>query len=509
MAPALKVSRNSRNRWAKPVFMVLFAVHLVLVTWAAPTRKEVLAAMKTATSFMMNTVSTRGGFVQKYSLDLKERYGELKARDSMIWVEPPSTPTVGLMLIEAHRVTNDPQYLEYADRVAGALIWGQLPSGGWHYFIDFDSKDVQKYYDEFLSQSWGWEEYYHFYGNATFDDDTTASPTRFLLRLYATTLDPKYKSPLLKALDFTLDAQYPNGAWPQRYPPSREFRHQGGADYTSFYTFNDGVISNNVRVLVEAYEKLGDNKYWEAARRGMDFYLLSQLPGPQSGWAQQYDFDLKPAWARSYEPPAVFSGQTAENVRDLINFYRMTGDRRYLEPIPRAIEWLESARLPESGSHDWYTSFYELGTSRPIYMRREGESAKDFRLVKTYDVQGAYPYGLRFKIDLAELRKQFERVRAWSPLQARQEYERVQTYTHPEIQRPDPLADYRLVAEDADEIKQLIESLDNRGGWQVETQMSDREDFINNPPHTFKAYDTGAYVTRMYRLINYLNSLKP
>ena len=120
MAPALKVSRNSRNRWAKPVFVVLFAVHLVLVTWAAPTRKEVLAAMKTATSFMMNTVSTRGGFVQKYSLDLKERYGELKARDSMIWVEPPSTPTVGLMLIEAHRVTNDPQYLEYADRVAGA-----------------------------------------------------------------------------------------------------------------------------------------------------------------------------------------------------------------------------------------------------------------------------------------------------------------------------------------------------------------------------------------------------
>ena len=48
MVPALKVSRNSRNRWATPVFVVLFAVHLVLVTWAAPTRKEVLAAMKTA-----------------------------------------------------------------------------------------------------------------------------------------------------------------------------------------------------------------------------------------------------------------------------------------------------------------------------------------------------------------------------------------------------------------------------------------------------------------------------
>ncbi|MDA2925615.1 pectate lyase [Acidobacteria bacterium AH-259-G07] len=488
--------------------MAVFVVHSALATWAAPTRKEVLAAMKTATDFMMNTVSTRGGFVQKYSLDLKEKYGELKARDSMIWVEPPGTPTVGLMLIEAHRTTNDAQYLEYADRVAGALIWGQLPSGGWHYFIDFDMEGVQKYYDEFLSQSWGWEEYYHYYGNGTFDDDTTASATRFLLRLYATTLDPKYKSPLLKALDFTLDAQYPNGAWPQRYPLSREFRHHGHPDYTSFYTFNDGVISNNVGALVEAYEKLGDKKYWEAARRGMDFYILSQLPSPQTGWAQQYGFDMKPAWARSQEMNAVSSGQTFQNVRDLMNFYRVTGDRRYLEPIPKAIRWLETARIPETNRPGGYTQFYELGSNRPVYQRREG-TPPDFLWVKTYDAAGVYPLGVRFELDVSGLEREFQQVRSLSPLQARSEYERSRTYTHPRIQRPDPLADYRVLARDADEIRQLIESLDERGGWVVETQMSDREDFINNPPHRFKAYDTGTYVTRMYRLINYLNSLKP
>ena len=53
------------------------------------------AAMARATDFMMNTVSNRGGFVWKYSLDLKQKYGELKARDSMIWAQPPGTPSVG------------------------------------------------------------------------------------------------------------------------------------------------------------------------------------------------------------------------------------------------------------------------------------------------------------------------------------------------------------------------------------------------------------------------------
>ncbi len=108
------------------------------------------------------------------------------------------------------------------------------------------------------------EEYRHYYGNCTYDDNVTQGATRFLLRLYMTTLDPAYREPLLKALNFLLISQYPNGAWPQRYPLRYEFAHDGLADYTSYYTMNDNSMRDIINVLIEAYEKLGDEKYLEA-----------------------------------------------------------------------------------------------------------------------------------------------------------------------------------------------------------------------------------------------------
>ena len=65
------------------------------------------AAMKKASDFMMETVSNRGGFVSLYTEDLSERWGEVPARDSMIWVQDPGTVGVGRTLLEAYRTTGD------------------------------------------------------------------------------------------------------------------------------------------------------------------------------------------------------------------------------------------------------------------------------------------------------------------------------------------------------------------------------------------------------------------
>ena len=48
---------------------------------------------------------------------------------------------------------------------------------------------------------------------------------------------------------------------PQRYPLMYEYVKQGRADYTSFYTYNDGVMKNNIMLLLEAWEKLGNEEY--------------------------------------------------------------------------------------------------------------------------------------------------------------------------------------------------------------------------------------------------------
>lgn len=200
---------------------------LVVAAWAEssqePDEKQVSGALKKAADFMMSTVSNRGGFLWHYSADFSERWGEVPARKSQIWVQSPSTPDVGSMFLEAYTVTGERQYLSYAERAANALIWGQHPAGGWHYFIDFDPSGTRKFYEEVASQCRGWEEFYHYYGNATFDDDTTAGATRFLLRLYDISLDPKYGRPCSKRWSSSCRRSTPTEAGPNATPSVMSF----------------------------------------------------------------------------------------------------------------------------------------------------------------------------------------------------------------------------------------------------------------------------------------------
>jgi hypothetical protein len=51
--------------------------------------------MKRATTFMVERVSYRGGYVWSYLPDMSRRWGEMEAYATMIWVQPPGTATVG------------------------------------------------------------------------------------------------------------------------------------------------------------------------------------------------------------------------------------------------------------------------------------------------------------------------------------------------------------------------------------------------------------------------------
>src|SRR5262245_36558340 len=61
---------------------------------AQSSREDVLAAMKRATTFMTDKVAYKGGYVWSYLPDLSRRWGEMEARDTMIWIQPPGTPTL-------------------------------------------------------------------------------------------------------------------------------------------------------------------------------------------------------------------------------------------------------------------------------------------------------------------------------------------------------------------------------------------------------------------------------
>jgi len=434
------------------VFPALFALSSA-VSAGPPTERQVLDAMHRATAFMDGTISCNGGYLWTYSDDLSLRWGEAPARESQIWVQG-GTPDMGECFLRLYQVTGDGYYLECARKAANALIYGQHPLGGWHYFIDFDKTGLAEWYTYIFSNfKWGMEEYRHYYGNCTFDDDSTVGPTRFLLNLYMTTLDPAYRAPLVKALDFILMSQYPNGAWPQRYPLRHEFVHDGLPDYTSLYTFNDSVINGNIAMLVEAYERLGDERYLAAAKRGMDFLIMSQGPVGQAAWGAQHGKDLTPAWGRTHEPPVYKPRYTMENIRALERYYLITGDRRYLEPIPGALAWLEDSAVETLDDGRLQLSDrYEKVTNRALYLlRTDRVNEEGYGLWKlSYEPDASSRY---VTVDIKRLRRDYERIASLSPEAAVAEYNagRERTRATSNV--------------DADTVAGLISSLDERGAW--------------------------------------------
>lgn len=389
---------------------------------SAQSREQILAAMKRATEFMVEEVAYRGGYVWNYLPDQSRRWGEMEARESMIWIQPPGTPTMGHLFLDAFHATGDEYYYQAADKVAGALTAVQHPSGGWNYMADFaGAESLRKWYDTIGKNAWRLEEFQHDWGNATFDDGGTAEASKFLLRMYAEKRDQKYKPALDKAIQFVLDAQYPEGFWPQRYPPAQAHGVNGKPDYTALPTFNDDVAAENIDVLVMAYDVLGDKRLLDPIKRGMDAFVAAQQPAPQAGWGLQHARDLRPVGARTYEPDALVTHTTARNVELLIGFYKLTGDERYLARVPEALDWLESVRSPAGVAPPGRThpTFLEIGTNKPLYVHRKGSNVVNGRYFVDDDPSNTIAHYSAFRtIDVPALRRQLAEARAMAPEKA-------------------------------------------------------------------------------------------
>jgi len=440
-------------------------------------RAQVLDTMKRATAFMMEKVSTRGGFVWNYLPDMSRRWGEIEARPTMIWMQPPGTPTMGHLFLDVYHATGDEYYYRAAGQVAVALMLAQDPAGGWNYVFDTAGEaSLREWYNTVGRNAWRLEEFQHDWGNATFDDGGTSQSTSFLLRLYLEKRDPKYKPALDRAIQFVLDSQYPVGAWPQRFPQKNEFSHQGRPDYTSFLTFNDDVTAGNVEVLLLCYQALGDTRLLDPIARGMHAFVVTQQPAPQAGWALQYTPDLKPAGARTYEPAALATHTTASNIEHLLRFYRLTGDARFLARVPEALDWLDAVKLPPdvaaiAGGGRTHPTFIELGTNAPLYVHRRGSNVVNGEYYADNDPRKTIGHYSSFRqVDVAQLRKDYVAAKALPTAEAAKG-----SPLRPGAGRM-PLPRYFAVREApvfgpgagaalADRVARVVASLDAEGRW--------------------------------------------
>lgn len=378
----------------------------------------VLEAMRRATRFMVEEAAVDGGYVWAALPDFSRRWGELEASPTMIWIQPPGTATMGHLYLDAYHATGDEFYYEAARSVAGALIRAQLPSGGWNYVHDTAGEaSEQHWYDTVAANAWRLEEFRKRYGNGTFDDAGTSESAQFLLRIYLEKRDEAYRAPLYRAIDYVLDAQYPNGGWPQRFPLAGP-----EDDYTRHITFNDDVAGENLEFLIFVYQALGEERVLDPIRRGMDIFLATQQPMPQPAWGlQHYLHYLTPAPARSIEPLAFATHTTAANVRALIGFYRLTGDRKYLARIPEAIDWLEQVAAPADIRPPGRThpTFIQIGNGRPLYIHRRGSNVTNGEYYADENPNDTViHYGSFRPVNTDALRAEYEAAAALSPQEA-------------------------------------------------------------------------------------------
>ncbi|MCW3789156.1 pectate lyase [Plebeiibacterium sediminum] len=300
-------------------------------------KKKAEASLQKGITYF-HSLNTHGGYVYHVTPDLSLRWGEGPKDNETIEVQPPGTPAVGMSFLKAYQVTGNNEYLNDAKEAAYALIQGQNKYGGWEHTIDFKHLESD---------------------HVSFDDNQSQSAVRFLMALDQEMNDSILSAATQRAIGMMIETQLSNGGWPHYYP------EQG--NYHDYATFNDGGINDCIEVMIEAYQYYKNNEVIEKSLRKVARFLnISQLPPPQPGWAQQYNEYLQPAWARTFEPPAICSSVTIKNINSLIDLYLALHDKTILEPIPDALKYLDEVRM-ENGM---WARFIELGTNKPLYYDR-------------------------------------------------------------------------------------------------------------------------------------------
>lgn len=286
-----------------------------------------------------------------------------------------------------------------ARRVADTIVSFQTPAGGWgknadragparlrgQYYVPAEELPVNAKHNIPDEEHWDYV--------GTIDNNATTSELRFLDRVQAQlpgAEGDRYRACFLKGVRYLLNAQFPNGGWPQIYPL------EGG--YHDALTYNDNAIAKVVEVLAQTAERKGDYAFVppsvaaeakSAWNRAIAVILATQVKvdGTRTIWAQQHDaLTLDPVGARNFEPAALASDESADllmvlmrvpspspavadSVRDGIAWLQAHAIRGYEW---KRISSLKGHRLvPDPVAGPIWSRYYDVRTLQPIFGDRD------------------------------------------------------------------------------------------------------------------------------------------
>ncbi len=315
-----------------------------------------------------------------------------------------------------------------ARRIGDAILSFQIPSGGWSKNLAMTEPRAkgQSYaaanapptpapdgdFDKPRDENW------HYVG--TLDNDATNTELHFLAELSEAMPGhdgDKYRASFLRGVQYLLNAQYPNGGWPQVWPL------EGG--YHDAITFNDNAVTESAEMLsnvakrghiaqqafgedgspasadapVEDYSFVPEALAKRAARatdKAISCILATQIriPTPNTSgtlltvWGQQHDpLTLLPVSGRNYEPAAFSSGESADIMIYLMSLPNPSS--AVMDSIDAAAAWFSIHRIngfaftggrstpggrkltAQQNAGPLWARYYSIQSGRPIFGDRD------------------------------------------------------------------------------------------------------------------------------------------
>ena len=261
-------------------------------------------------------------------------------------------------------------------QLAQNLLSWQTPAGGWSKHVDMAARG-RAVGESFFSENDAWQ------WIGTFDNDATTTQLFLLGHVQLAQPEARIGTAFAKGLAYVLDAQYPNGCWPQVYPL------QGG--YHDNATFNDDNMSeigalltdvaNGVYAFVPHAER---ERAHDAVTQLVRCIVASQVvvKGQRTVWGQQHDaITLAPTSARSYELVSLTGKESAHLVDFLMTL--PSPDAHVVAAVYSAIDWFQHNKIhglryrdseltADTSAGPLWARMAEIGTNRPMFFNRDG-----------------------------------------------------------------------------------------------------------------------------------------
>lgn len=284
-----------------------------------------------------------------------------------------------------------------ARHVADNIVSFQTPAGGWgknvnrtgpvrllgQHYVPVEHLPANARSDIPGDETWAYV--------GTIDNNATTTEIRFLARVQAALPGAEgnaYRAAWLKGVRYLLNAQFPNGGWPQVYPL------QGG--YHDAITYNDDALTDAVLVLSSVGSGKGDYAAIPAplaaeARAAVDraiaLILTTQvmIDGKRTIWGQQHDaLTLAPVGARNFEPASLSSYESASLLSFLMK--QPNPSPQLIAAVQDGVAWLQARAIRDMewkrgengamlsarpGAGPIWSRYYDFTTGKPVFGDRD------------------------------------------------------------------------------------------------------------------------------------------